>query len=848
MAKRQARKPKETHDAQEVIQTTMGVIPAGQPISVPYAINLAPKAYSSWVFAAASIRANAVASVPLRLYTRSSSSVKAMGQQTVGWVRRPVPKRRKRYLMGMGSGFPHSTVVRKSLEMDGDMEEVIGSPASELLRKVNPWQGGFELLTLLGLNLNLTGMCYWYCDRSGVGGTPSLIMNLAPKSVEVVPGPANFIEGYMYGRNSANPVALSADEVVYFRRPNPDNPWYGKGFVEAAWAVIQQNAAVHEMDTAFFRNYARPDYLAVIANTNAKEEQLKRFRDAVSGQVGGKSKTGRMLTVTGDVDIKPLSFPPKDLSGRDEIVEEIGSIFGIPISMLKANDPNLASAKQGYQQYRENSVAVDCRLIEDVLNQSYLKMWGLDDQAFFAFDNPLVEDEAAEATTAREDIKVGVLTLNDRRAEIGFEPYENPLADQPLFNGQPIGAAVVQQSQMGQPNTTQTGQPVAESQKIPENATPTSVAAASDQNAAVQDTALNGAQVSSLIDLVARVTAKEMPVESAIAVAAAAFPLMTPEQVAGIFNPLRSFEAPKPEPMPTATPASEQPPVPPAKAISQKAFLYGETGCSCHKTTKADSPLPFEDDELVAILNRFVASLEPVLKEQAEAVLFKLDRVNTQTSQMIVDVQREITDQKWVERIKGAAVEPIARGLNVGAETGVRLLPENLQDRVSFDYANPEVQRYVDRATTQLATGVNETTSVRVRDVLGNSLTEGKTIPEIREQVKATMQVDGARAEMIARTETAKAYTQGQLEAWKQTDGLVTGKRWVLAPDACEFCRAAARMYNETPKPLGEPFFRMGETLQGVKGGVMNIDYQDIDGPPLHPNDRCSVNPVVSEG
>ena len=427
------------------------------------------------------------------------------------------------------------------------------------------------------------------------------------------------------------------------------------------------------------------------------------------------------------------------------VVVEIGEgeTVRVVTDTENANDANLASARQGYQQYRENSVAVDCRLIEDVLNQSYLKMWGLDDQAFFAFDNPLVEDEAAEATTAREDIKVGVLTLNDRRTEIGFEPYENPLADQPLFNGQPIGAAVVQQSQMGQPNTTQTGQAVAETPKIPENATPTAVSAAADPNAAVQDTALNGAQVSSLIDLVARVTAKEMPVESAIAVAAAAFPLMTPEQVAGIFNPLRTFEAPKPEPMPTAPQAREQAPEPPAKSlgakpISQKSFLYGEVGCSCHRHMKADAPLPFEDEETRAILRRFVDSLEPVLREQAEAVVYRLDRVQTPTAQMLVDVQREITDQKWVERIKSAAVEPIARGVTVGADAGVRLLPENLQDRVRFDFANQEVQRYVDRASTQLATGVNETTSVRVREVIGNSLAEGKTIPEIREQVKTT--------------------------------------------------------------------------------------------------------------
>lgn len=844
------RKPAAKTTPEQVISTTLGMIPQNEPMQAPYSVQAAPRTYSSWVYACAQLRAQAMASVPLRLYTRSSGQMKAMGASP-HWTMRSVPKRRAKYLHGESRNRPHSSVVTKALEI-GEMEEVIGSPASELLRRVNPWQGGFELLTLLGINLNLMGMAYWYVSRGGVGGTPDLIMDLAPRKMEIVPSYANFIEGYVYGRNEAKPIALSPDEVVYFRRPNPRDPWYGYGMAEAAWSVINQNVAVHEMDTAFFRNYARPDALVTITGTQQGQSQIDRFKAELAQQVGGRSKTGRLLTVTGQVDVKPLSFPPKDLSGRDEIVEEICAVFQVPVTLVKANDPNLASATQGYSNFREFAVAVDCRLIEDALNQSYLPMWGLGEDAFFAFDNPIIEDEDRESQIADRRLRAGVVKISEVREELGYEEADDPMADRLLFGGQPLGASPV--SQMGpvsgSGNTQDSGNSGDRTSDHPkEDPKPTeagAAAAASDPNAAVQDTALNGAQVTALVELIVQSREGIVPVDAAQAIAAAAFPLMTPEQLSAIFNPIRSA---KPLPQPEPAPAQNAPPSgearPEKPATSQKAFLFGEVehACGCiHKA--ADDPLPLADELSERELRRYIGALDAVLKAQAEAVAERLASQGVPTSQMIGDIDREIRDQKWVVQIKGASEPYVRHGMTQGITAGARVLPQPLADRVSFDYANPEVQRYVDKATTRLATGLNETTSVKVREVLGSSLSEGKTIPQITERVKSTMQVDGARAETIARTESARAYSQGQVEAWKQT-GVVKGKRWVLAPDACEFCRAAARLFGETPVDLNQPFFPKGATLAGVKGGVMTLDYDDVNGPPLHPNDRCSVSAVL---
>jgi SPP1 gp7 family putative phage head morphogenesis protein len=81
------------------------------------------------------------------------------------------------------------------------------------------------------------------------------------------------------------------------------------------------------------------------------------------------------------------------------------------------------------------------------------------------------------------------------------------------------------------------------------------------------------------------------------------------------------------------------------------------------------------------------------------------------------------------------------------------------------------------------------------------------------------------RAEAIARTETAFADVAGNLNAWKAS-GQVSQKQWIVGDGCCDEC----------------------QDLDGVTVDL-DDDFPDDggDGPPLHPNCRCDVVPVLTE-
>lgn len=429
------------------LDSSVRIVTAGQqgaqkpPFSHERAVNL----FRSWIYAAASINANAVASTPLRLYAKKGAGKKLFRTRGVSRVR-------KSYMLGDGHGDqrPSLSVLRKVADFGDELEEVTEMhPIIELLSTCNPFLNGFDSTVLRVLYGELTGNAYLHPVIDQETGMPAELWPLAPQYTEVIPDEDSFIRGYLYGVDASKKQVFGRDEVIHFRRPNPGNLYYGLGKIEAAYGAVLSNQAVHDMDLATFQNSARPDYAVVVRGTPTSD-QLDRFQEQVEQRLRGTRKDGNFIAVTGDVQFTPLNFPPKDIVGREDIVEEIAAVFGVPVTMLKSNDPNLASSKTGFAQWREGTVLPLIRMDEEELNQTLLPLFGLEDELVLCYDNPVPSDKAYELQERQAAVSGGWRTPNEARLEEGKDPVEdNEYADQLLINGQPLGAAAQQQAPGG---------------------------------------------------------------------------------------------------------------------------------------------------------------------------------------------------------------------------------------------------------------------------------------------------------------------------------------------------------------------------------------------------------------
>jgi len=138
------------------------------------------------------------------------------------------------------------------------------------------------------------------------------------------------------------------------------------------------------------------------------------------------------------------------------------------------------------------------------------------------------------------------------------------------------------------------------------------------------------------------------------------------------------------------------------------------------------------------------------------------------------------------------------------------------------------------------AESISETTAEALREELIEGMQNGESISELQDRIEEIYDGwDGYRAERIARTESARAYSKGHIEAWRST-GVVKNKVWVAASNACPFCLDM----DGTTVELDDTFMDEGDTQDVEFGGneiSMSQDYGDVGGPPLHPNCRCAM-------
>lgn len=194
--------------------------------------------------------------------------------------------------------------------------------------------------------------------------------------------------------------------------------------------------------------------------------------------------------------------------------------------------------------------------------------------------------------------------------------------------------------------------------------------------------------------------------------------------------------------------------------------------------------------------------------------------------------------------------------LEVQIESGTKMGAAELGPEFVPEITLPDIEQTVDRQVQQFTAIGNHAAKTELGKIVAQGLRNGDTINDMTKRIQAWAKSNGdmdralrSRARTIARTESSRSLVSGQIESWKAS-GVVSEIEWVLAPNACQFCRALYQR-GKSRVPLGKPgdpdvpFLPFPSTLLGTQGGRMKLDYRPITGPPLHPNCRCALKPIV---
>lgn len=392
-----------------------------------------------------------------------------------------------------------------------------------LSAKPNFWQSSYEFFELMGHWCALWGNAYARIAPGERGAISSLLpihpSRIREKFVTDRDGrPVDILYEY-WGLEGSR--TLGRDEVLHFRWLS-DNGYSGLVPAELCATAIGLARKLDTAAAAYWDNSARPD---VVLETEEKvpDEAMAALRRQWREMYGGTRNRGATAVLPRKVQAKVLAGSSSEASQfmelRNAVVGEIARAFGIPSSLIGHEAAGRwASVEQEFISAQVFTLLPWQRRFEQAIDRSLLSGYP---GTFCKLDNRglLRGDTAARAALYQSLFSLGSLKPNEVRALEDLEILEDDAADKtymqlgfaPLGTNAPAAAATVADEPP----------PAAADEPAPVDPSEDPVAAAGGDLAA---TALNGAQVTGLLEILGRVSAGLLEPEAAVAVIVAAFP------------------------------------------------------------------------------------------------------------------------------------------------------------------------------------------------------------------------------------------------------------------------------------------------------------------------------------
>lgn len=279
------------------------------------------------------------------------------------------------------------------------------------------------------------------------------------------------------------------------------------------------------------------------------------------------------------------------------------------------------------------------------------------------------------------------------------------------------------------------------------------------------------------------------------------------------------------KPVAPATPDDGKPAAPASPATPAAPGGGGSVGKSV-KASRRLKPLSRNRKAVKAAVSSVKDATSAALASMGKRVAKQL------ASAMGKGVQTDPKIQRLIDELTFEELQDIAPDLaeilqDMAADGGQEALAQVISDFSSdqLDQVSEAAVRYAADRSATLIKGIEDSTRDMIRATVAQGEEEGWSSDQLSDALQDSYAFSDDRADTIARTETAYADIQGNMSGYAAS-GVVESKEWIIAQDQfCDDC-------NE---------------LHGVVV-PLDSDFPDgIDGPPLHPNCRCDILPVLKE-
>ena len=233
-------------------------------------------------------------------------------------------------VLGTAFSEPPLKVYLKTQEGD---EYIDKHPAAILLENPNPNMTASLMNNYIVTSVAVSGDAFLLKLRNESGAVIQLIP-LLPEMIEVKGNTEQLITKYEY-KQKGNTMTILPEDMIHLReRIDPRNHRRGLSPLRSVMVEVLGDAAASQMGAALVKNTGVPSVVISPKNDlSMTSDEAENIAEVFGRRFGGENR-GRPLVISGgEVDIKTLSFSPKDLEiGKLRYINEerISAVLGVP--------------------------------------------------------------------------------------------------------------------------------------------------------------------------------------------------------------------------------------------------------------------------------------------------------------------------------------------------------------------------------------------------------------------------------------------------------------------------------------------------------------------------------------
>jgi HK97 family phage portal protein len=310
--------------------------------------------------------------------------------------------------------------------------EIFSHPLLSLLDKPNNEEVKSDAVYIIQSHKKLTGDAFWLKVRTGKQVTA--LRHLPPDKIKLelrspTADDPTAIESYRYEDvidGQKIDVVYQPEDIIHFKKPNPNNPFRGLGTVEAMADTIDIDNLTNLTTRNFFEKGAITNFV-LSTDKNLSDDQLKRLRAELRQDYTGAANAYKTMILGGGLTPERISFSNKDMEFLQQLEwyrDKIMCGFGNTLASLgMLDDVNRATHESAMIEWKRITVKPDMDAIVNALNEFLVPEFG--DNLILGYTDPIPEDREDMLTEAKDLFGSGLVTRNEARELLSYESVIN---------------------------------------------------------------------------------------------------------------------------------------------------------------------------------------------------------------------------------------------------------------------------------------------------------------------------------------------------------------------------------------------------------------------------------------